>query len=148
VNDPKPPHRIERIHNFEAPATPRKDIEALFMRGIGKDNGAKFGYDLNTPAMNADADPSEIVPAEELRLNLTTPVTQDAKPGGLIDGDKQGFPNGRRLNDTIDGPLVRMLMGEPDGPSAERLLPSPDFKLQPADAQDTFPYLNPPHAAL
>lgn len=148
VNDPVPPHRIERAHRFEAPATPRKDIEALFLRGIGKDNGAEFGYDLNTPAMNADADPSKIVPAEELRLNLTTPVTKDPEPDGVIDGDRQGFPNGRRLNDTIDGPLVRMLMGEPAGPSAEHLLPTPDFKLQPADAQDTFPYLNPPHAAL
>lgn len=148
VNDPKPPHRIERAHHVEAPATPRKDIEALFLRGIGEDNGAKFGYDLNTHTMNADADPSKIVPAEELRLNLTTPVTKNPEPDGLIDGDRQGFPNGRRLNDTIDGPLIRMLMGEPAGPSAEHLLPTPDFKLQPADAQDTFPYLNLPHAAL
>ncbi len=148
VNDPVPPHRIERAHRFKAPPTPRKDIQALFMRGIGKENGAEFGYDLNTPAMNADADPSKIVPAEELRLNLSTPVTKEPKAGGVIDGDRQGFPNGRRLNDTIDGPLVRMLMGEPAGPSAEHLLPTPDFKLQPADTQDTFPYLNPPHAAL
>lgn len=148
VNDPKPPHRIERAEGFEAPAAPRKDIEALFMRGIGKDNGAKFGYDLNTHTMNADADKSKIVPAEELRLNLTSPVSEKPEPNGVLDGDKQGFPNGRRLNDTIDGPLVRMLMGEPAGPSAERLLPHPAFSLRPADAQDTFPYLNLPHAAL
>lgn len=148
VNDPKPPHRIEKAEGFEAPATPRKDIEALFLRGIGEDNGAEFGYDLNTHTMNADADKSEIVLAEEQRLNLTTPVTKNPKPNGVLDGDRQGFPNGRRLNDTIDGPLIRMLMGEPGGPSAERLLPTPALKLQPADAQDTFPYLNPPHAAL
>lgn len=148
VNDPKPPHRIERAEGFEAPATPRRDIEALFLRGIGKDNGAKFGYDLNTHTMNADADKSKIVPADELRLNLTSPVSEKPEPNGVLDGDKQGFPNGRRLNDTIDGPLVRMLMGEPAGPSAERLLPHPAFNLRPADAQDTFPYLNLPHAAL
>ncbi|NLU74148.1 DUF4331 domain-containing protein [Streptomyces sp. HNM0575] len=148
VNDPVPPHRIERAHGVKAPATPRKDIEALFLRGIGKDNGAEFGYDLNTPAMNADADRARIVPAEEMRLNLTTPVAKEPKPGGVLDGDRQGFPNGRRPNDTIDGPLIRMLMGEPAGPSAQHLLPTPDFKLQPADARDTFPYLNPPHAAL
>lgn len=148
VHDPKPPHRIERAQGFKAPATPRKDMEALFLRGIGKDNGATFGYDLNTHTMNADADRSKIVPAEELRLNLTTPVTAEPKPDGVLDGDKQGFPNGRRLNDTVDGPLIRMLEGEPGGPSAKGLLPTPSLKLQPADAKDTFPYLNLPHAAL
>ncbi|WP_326687379.1 DUF4331 domain-containing protein [Streptomyces sp. NBC_01795] len=148
VNDPVPPHRIERAEGFKAPVAPRKDIEALFLRGIGKDNGATFGYDLNTHTMNADADSSKIVPAEELRLNLTTPVSRNPKPDGVLDGDRQGFPNGRRLNDTIDGPLIRLLEGEPAGPSAKHLLPTPSLKLQPADAKDTFPYLNSPHAAL
>jgi hypothetical protein len=146
VHDPKPPHRIARFSSLKAPAAPRKDVEALFMRGIGKDNGSKFGYDLNTHTMNADADKSKIVPAEELRLNLTTPVTADPEPNGVLDGDKQGFPNGRRLNDTIDPVLLRVLMGEPEVKDAGRVLPKPVVNVMPADAQNTFPYLNPPHA--
>ncbi|MFI9588188.1 DUF4331 domain-containing protein [Streptomyces sp. NPDC052236] len=144
--DPVPPHRIERAQGRKAPATPRRDIQALFMKGIGKDNGAAFGFDLNTHTMNADADPKRIVLAEELRLNLSTPLTANPKAYGVLDGDLQGFPNGRRLNDNIDGPLIRMLEGEPAGPSAADLLPKPIVSLEPADAQSTFPYLNLPHA--
>ncbi|KIF76344.1 hypothetical protein QR77_25595 [Streptomyces sp. 150FB] len=144
--DPVPPHRIERAQGRKAPATPRRDIQALFMKGLGKDNGAAFGFDLNTHTMNADADPRRIVLAEELRLNLSTPLTAAPKAYGVIDGDLQGFPNGRRLNDNIDGPLIRMLEGEPAGPSAADLLPKPVASLEPADAQSTFPYLNLPHA--
>ncbi|MCX4522812.1 DUF4331 domain-containing protein [Streptomyces anulatus] len=144
--DPVPPHRIERAQGRTAPATPRRDIQALFMKGIGKDNGSTFGFDLNTHTMNADANPERIVLAEQLRLNLSTPVTTAPKSHGVIDGDLQGFPNGRRLNDNIDGPLIRMLEGEPAGPSAADLLPRPVLSLQPADAQTTFPYLNLPHA--
>ncbi|WP_329077652.1 DUF4331 domain-containing protein [Streptomyces niveus] len=144
--DPVPPKRIERAQGRKAPATPRRDIQALFMKGIGKSNGSLFGFDLNTHAMNADADPSRIVLAEQLRLNLTTPVTAAPKAHGVLDGDLQGFPNGRRLNDNIDGPLIRMLEGEPAGPSARELLPDPVVRLEPADAQGAFPYLNLPHA--
>jgi hypothetical protein len=144
--DPVPPHRIERAQGRKAPATPRHDIQALFMKGIGKDNGATFGFDLNTHTMNADADPKHIVLAEQLRLNLSTPVSISPKAHGVLDGDLQGFPNGRRLNDNIDGPLIRMLEGEPAGPSAAGLLPQPVVGLEPADAQTVFPYLNLPHA--
>ncbi|WP_073733535.1 DUF4331 domain-containing protein [Streptomyces sp. CB02488] len=144
--DPVPPHRIQTAQGFKAPATPRTDIQALFLKGIGKDNGSAFGFDLNTHTMNADADPGRIVMAEELRLNLTTPVTAAPQPMGVLDGDRQGFPNGRRLNDNIDGPLLRMLEGEPAQPSPPGLLPKPVAALEVADAQRTFPYLNLPHA--
>ncbi|MFD9428403.1 MULTISPECIES: DUF4331 domain-containing protein [unclassified Streptomyces] len=144
--DPAPPRRIEAAQGRKAPATPRRDIQALFMKGIGKDNGSLFGFDLNSHAMNADADASRIVLAEQLRLNLTTPVTAAPKAHGVLDGDLQGFPNGRRLNDNIDGPLIRLLEGEPAGPSARGLLPDPIVRLEPADAKTAFPYLNLPHA--
>ncbi|MEE4492362.1 DUF4331 domain-containing protein [Streptomyces sp. BE230] len=144
--DPVPPRRIQAAQGIKAPATPRTDIQALFLKGIGKDNGSKFGFDLNTHTMNADADPSRIVMAEELRLNLTTPVTAAPRAMGVLDGDLQGFPNGRRLNDNIDGPLLRMLEGEPAQASPPGLLPKPVVALEVKDAQRTFPYLNLPHA--
>ena len=90
--DPVPPHRIERAQGRKAPTAPRHDIQALFLKGIGKDNGATFGFDLNTHTMNADADPKRIVPAEELRLNLSTPAPGRPESTGVLDGDLQGFP--------------------------------------------------------
>ncbi|MCX4745214.1 DUF4331 domain-containing protein [Kitasatospora sp. NBC_01287] len=144
--DPAPPHKIEAAGHFPAPAAPRTDIRALFLGGIGKANGSKFGFDLNTQAMNADADPNRLAWADELRLNLTTPVSAAPDRLGVLDGDLQGYPNGRRPNDMIDNSLLRMLEGEPAGPSAAGLLPAPLFDLQPKPATDAFPYLNLPHA--
>jgi hypothetical protein len=36
-----------------------------------------------------------------LRLNLSTPVTAQPKRLGVLAGDNQGFPNGRRLTDDV-----------------------------------------------
>lgn len=147
--DPAPPRRIEAAQGFAAPPRPRADIRALYLGGIGKDNGARFGFDLTTHTLNADADPRAIRWAEELRLNLTTPVSGSPNPDGVLGGDLQGWPNGRRPNDVIDPPLLRMLEGEPwNGRSAAELLPPPSFDWQPKPATDVFPYLNLPHAGL
>ena len=42
-------------------------------------------------------------PADELRLNLSIPVTPAGKVNtfGVVGGDNAGFPNGRRLVDDI-----------------------------------------------
>jgi hypothetical protein len=42
-------------------------------------------------------------PADELRINLSTPVTPADKVSrlGVLGGDLQGWPNGRRLNDDV-----------------------------------------------
>ncbi|MER5864968.1 DUF4331 domain-containing protein [Kitasatospora sp. NPDC002040] len=144
--DPAPPHRIEAAQGFAAPPGPRTDIRALFLGGIGAANGSRFGFDLNTQTMNADADPAAVRWSDQLRLNLTTPVSTDPHPYGVLDGDRQGYPNGRRLNDVIDVPLLRMLEGEPSDRSAAHLLPPPSFDWQPAPASDVFPYVNLPHA--
>nr|BEK63059.1 DUF4331 domain-containing protein [Kitasatospora purpeofusca] len=146
VLDPAPPRRIEAAQGFAAPAGPRTDIRALFLSGFGKDNGSRFGIDLNTQAMNADADPAALRWADQLRLNLTTPVSSAPHPYGVLERDLQGYPNGRRLNDEIDVPLLRMLEGEPSERSAAHLLPPPSFDWQPKPASDTFPYVNLPHA--
>ncbi len=42
-------------------------------------------------------------PADELRINLSVPVTPADKVSrlGVLGGDNQGWPNGRRLNDDV-----------------------------------------------
>ena len=39
--------------------------------------------------------------AEVLRLNLTIPVTKNPNRMGVLAGDNQGWPNGRRLGDDV-----------------------------------------------
>jgi hypothetical protein len=40
-------------------------------------------------------------PADLLRLNLNIPVTKSPKRLGVLAGDNQGWPNGRRLDDDV-----------------------------------------------
>lgn len=69
-----------------APATNRTDILATFDKGLA-------------PAGNVTGGPL----ADELRLNLTKAPTNPANASreGLLGGDADGFPNGRRLGDDI-----------------------------------------------
>jgi hypothetical protein len=39
--------------------------------------------------------------ADVLRLNVTIPVTEGPKRLGVLAGDNQGWPNGRRLGDDV-----------------------------------------------
>ena len=51
-------------------------------------------------------------PADELRINLSVPVTPADKVSrlGVLGGDNQGWPNGRRLgDDVIDGTIASRL---------------------------------------
>ncbi len=119
VLDPEVPRLIEAIYGIPAPATPRYDIFEVFLTGIVTDDVVDvdgdpatdnpINVDLNSQALNADADPAAFQPSEMLRLNMsiTAPTNLDgtprsqASPLGVIGGDIQGFPNGRRLADDV-----------------------------------------------
>jgi len=117
VLDPEVPRLIEAIYGVPAPATPRYDIFEVFLTGIttkvdvdGDPNTPNpIPLDLNSQANNAAADPAAFRPSEMLRLNMsiTGPTGLDMKPLreasrlGVIGGDIQGFPNGRRLADDV-----------------------------------------------
>ena len=45
--------------------------------------------------------PNNVVPSEELRLNVAVPTTARPNRMGVLAGDVQGYPNGRRLDDDI-----------------------------------------------
>ncbi|MDG4856593.1 DUF4331 domain-containing protein [Streptomyces sp. T-3] len=128
----------------DAPKDPREDLWQIFMKGIGKRNGPIAG-DLNAHVLNADVNPDEFVPGEMLRLNMSTPVNPNPKVYGLLDGDKQGFPNGRRLTDSASVVFGRMLMGEPQGKGAP-LLFEPQVGPFPPKPTGSFPYVELPNA--
>jgi uncharacterized protein DUF4331 len=119
---------------------PRTDLVAAFLTGI---------KGLNQP--------QSVTPAEELRLNTSTPVTPIASQNdlGVLGGDLSGFPNGRRPIDDVVDIELRVAMGvlltpfngsstDPDPKSdASRQLGYTDgAEPNPSDYLPVFPYLN------
>jgi hypothetical protein len=107
VTDPELPGLLKAIYGLPAPATPRNDLVEIYLTGIAKSaptldgTVAPIQADLNSQILNGDTDATKFVPSEMLRLNMG--VAPTAKPNrlGVIGGDFQGFPNGRRLSDDV-----------------------------------------------
>jgi hypothetical protein len=107
VNDPELPHLIEAVYGIPAPDSnpdmagiQRDDLISVFLTGIDG---------LNQP--------SNVEPAEMLRLNLTTPPCEQGECNtysslGVIGGDNAGFPNGRRLADDVIDVSLQVVEGE------------------------------------
>jgi hypothetical protein len=135
VTDPELARLIPVLYpGVEVPPTPRNDLVTVALTGIP---------DLNQPA--------DVVPSEQLRLNVAIPPTapEARSPLGLLGGDLDGFPNGRRLEDDVTDILLRAFAGG--------YAFTPDFNVEPnnlltdgVDANDvpftsTFPYVANPH---
>jgi len=122
VTNPELPKLIEAVYGIDAPKTPRNDLVSVFLTGV---------KGLNMPK-------GKITPSEQLRLNMSTPVTAQPNRLGVIGGDTQGFPNGRRLGDDVIDIALQVVEGE--------LVGSPNDLGDGVDANDTafggtFPYL-------
>jgi hypothetical protein len=74
---------INKLYKLGAPETGRDDLVAVLLTGV-----PKLNYTGSTLA-------------DMLRLNLTIPVTAKPNRMGVLAGDNQGWPNGRRLNDDV-----------------------------------------------
>ncbi len=107
---PEVPKLIEGIYGLKAPKGPRTDLLQIFGTGIAKSTGP-IQADLNAHILNKDAVASEIAPSEQLRLNMSVPVTKSPNRLGVLAGDFQGFPNGRRLGDDVVDISIQAVMG-------------------------------------
>src|SRR5438128_5193419 len=80
ILDPEAAKLMTALYGVSVPPAPRNDIVAVFLTGVAG---------LNQPP--------NVVPAEELRLNVAIPPAASPNRMGVLASDKAGFPNGRRL---------------------------------------------------
>jgi hypothetical protein len=96
VTNPTLPVLLNALFSTAVPHTPRNDLVSAFLTGL--------------PGLNQ---PKNVVPSEELRLNVTTPATAPAQQNdlGVLGGDLAGFPNGRRPYDDVVDIALRVVEG-------------------------------------
>jgi len=133
VLDPEVPKLLAAIFGIQSPPAPRNDLVTIFLKGI--------------PGLNQ---PPNVTPSEMLRLNMAIGPVPNPNPLGVLAGDTQGFPNGRRLGDDVVDIALRVMAG------ATPLTPSfnSGINTQLGDGvstndkpyMTTFPFLASPHA--
>jgi hypothetical protein len=109
VNDPELPHLLNAVYpgafptvldsNPHKDGVQRSDLVTVFLKGLDG---------LNRP--------TGVLASEMLRLNIDTPICgTGGAPAcsrlGVLGGDVQGFPNGRRLSDDTIDIALRVAMG-------------------------------------
>ncbi|MEV0031985.1 DUF4331 domain-containing protein [Nocardia sp. NPDC050793] len=148
VTDPELPKLIESLYQVPAPTAPRNDLVEIFLTGIAKKAPTLDGSappiqaDLNSQILNADAQAVAFQPSEMLRLNMSVPVTAQPNRLGVIGGDLQGFPNGRRLSDdVVDIALQAMVGAAQTGKLVDALAAGDAVDVNDASFSGSFPYV-------
>ncbi|HEU0089597.1 MAG TPA: DUF4331 domain-containing protein, partial [Pseudonocardiaceae bacterium] len=143
VVNPEVPRLIQDIYGLPAPATPRDDLVEIFLTGITDKSGDQINRGpLNSQLDNADVNPAQFRPSEQLRLNMATPVAAVPNRLGVVGGDLQGYPNGRRLVDDVVDIEVLALQGAARGePLAVALAGGDLVNANQKPFLNTFPYV-------
>jgi Domain of unknown function (DUF4331) len=125
VTNPELPKIVEAVYDIPAPASPRQDLVAAFLTGV--------------PGLNQ---PKQVQAAEMLRLNTKPFKGQKASRLGVVGGDKNGFPNGRRLTDDVLDIALQVAEGVllPDHPKAVEQL-GDGVNVNDAKFSKSFPYV-------
>ena len=125
---------------IQVPPPPRTDVVTILLTGIPA--GAIPGFANFTGKVLADY----------LRLNVAIPVAEAPDPLGLLGGDIQGFPNGRRVMDDVVDIELRALAGATPFTPGFNVFPNNALAdgISPVDPLvipflEEFPYLPTPH---
>lgn len=136
VEDPELARLITQLYGVDVPPAPRSDLVSIYLTGI---------EGLNKPA-------GDVRPAEMLRLNTSVTPTpfEDQDKDGLLSGQEDGFPNGRRVVDDVLTTSLQAVAGAT--PLTPEFNKAPNNRLSdgvdPDDARvflDRFPYLGVPY---
>ncbi len=127
VEEPEVPMLLEQLYDIPAPEVPRDDLVSVFLTGV---------EDLNQPP--------DVVPSEQLRLNMSIPPTENPERLGVLADDTQGFPNGRRLSDDVVDVTLQAAAGALRGVDTSEL--SDGVLGNDKEFGATFPYLALPHS--
>ncbi len=125
---------LNKLYGLTIPAGDRTDILAVFLTGV---------KGLNQPA--------NVVPSEQLRLNVAIPPVARGSSLGVLGGDLAGFPNGRRLTDDIVDIELRVVAGIlVDGSISPNnsLGDGVDFPARVNELMGSFPYQVLPYSGL
>jgi hypothetical protein len=148
VTDPEVARLLEGIYGVPAPATPRNDLVEIFLTGIAKNAPTLDGTqppiqaDLNSQVLNADTDPARFQPSEMLRLNTSIAPAAEPNRLGVLGGDLQGFPNGRRLTDDVIDISVQAVAGAAQaGKLVDALAAGDAVDANDVEFLDEFPYV-------
>jgi len=148
VTDPELPKLLQAIYQVPAPATPRNDLVEIYLTGLTTKAGGPIKADLNSQLVNADVTAGAFRPSEMLRLNLTVPVSQTPNRLGVLGGDLQGFPNGRRLtDDVVDISLQAVAGAAQTGKLVDALAAGDRVDANDAEFGAKFPFVALPHVA-
>jgi hypothetical protein len=134
VLNPEPARLIPVLYpGVNVPAAPRNDLVAIFLTGIAG---------LNQP--------KNVRASEMIRLNMAIPPSGSPNRLGLLAGQLDGFPNGRRLSDDIVDIELRALAGATPFTATFNVAPN-NLLGDGVDANDkaflpTFPYVASPFA--
>jgi hypothetical protein len=142
VKVPELPQLIEKIYQIKAPDTPRDDLAEIFLTGVTTKAGGPIKADLNSQLNNADVYAKDFVPSEMLRLNMSVMPAAQPNRLGVLAGDTQGFPNGRRLTDDVVDISIQAMEGAAQSGQLVQALAAGDK----VDANDVafeqhFPYV-------
>ena len=114
---------------LNVPETDRTDIVQALLTGI--------------PGLTEIA--PKAPPTDTLKINLGTPPNPSPNRFGVLAGDTQGFPNGRRLADDVTDISLRVVGGFLKG----NKLPLGDgVDSNDVAFRDTFPYVAAPHGGF
>ena len=118
---------LNAVCGTDAPVTNRDDLVQVFLTGVPGINNPK----------------GKGTPSEMLRLNTRWQAGQSFSRLGVIGGDRNGFPNGRRLQDDVLDIAIQVVAGE--------LKDMPNDLGDGVNSNDsafatTFPYLGLPHS--
>jgi hypothetical protein len=144
VKDPIVPKLVQAIYGIPAPPTPRNDLVEIFLTGICKTCGP-INADLNSQLINKGVKANAFVPSDELRLNMSVPPTAQPNRMGVIGGDNQGFPNGRRLTDDVIDIALQVMEGAATNGPVAALAAGDGVNANDVPFDATFPYVAVPH---